>query len=114
MDLFKDLLWENILKGAVERMLSRYPILGWGPVSWFVTFLIGEFADALYLILKEWFDLEAIAIKKRDLRLAFDRAGVECKIIARSHGIESPEFRKARDEHKADLSKFVRRTKPAA
>ena len=77
-------------------------------MNWLITWAVGEFADEIYAGLKEWFNLQDLAIKKHEVRVAFDRASVECKIVARNYGITSVQFRKVRDEHKVSLSRFVR------
>jgi hypothetical protein len=107
-DLFKALIWDNLVKAAVGRLFAAVPILAWGPIGYVITWVATHFADKLYDSVKMAIALEAIAIRNEAHRRAYDRASVALKIIAQDKGINSPEFREARDANKRALAEFVR------
>lgn len=53
-------------------------------------------------------DLEAITLVNAEHKRDYDKASVVLKIIAIDKGIDSDEFKKARDNAKIALSKYVR------
>jgi hypothetical protein len=107
MDLFKDLVFDTLVKAALQRLFSLVPLLGWGPLGMVISFYLTKFADLLYSGVKEFVEVESIPIKNEALRKEFDRASVKLKIIAGGKGIDSPEFREARNADKENLLKLV-------
>ena len=77
--LFKDLLWDNLIKLALSNLFAAVPFLGWGPVGWFVTYIVTKYSDQFYAVMEMHFDLQAIAFKNEELRLAYDSASVKLK-----------------------------------
>lgn len=106
-DLFKDLVWDLLVKAALSKLFAAIPWLGWGPVGILVGWIVGMLADYLYDAVKMTIDLQVIAFKNEQHRREYDKAGVTLKLIARDKGIDSPEFKAARDENKKSLSRFV-------
>lgn len=66
------------------------------------------FTDRFYTVAREVWDVESIIYNNEELERAYTGAALKLKIIARDKGIESEEYRSAREKHKQDLSKFVR------
>ncbi len=112
MNPFQELLWSTLINAALKGLFALLPALGWGPVGYIVTWVVGYFSDILFKGLSEVLDLEKIAIKNNELRQAYDRASVTLAILARDKGIDSPEYREARNENKDALSKLVRWADP--
>ena len=106
--LFKSLVWDNLIKAAIKKVFMAVPFLAMGPLGKITVYLLTKFADKLYDVLHEQIDLQVIVFKNYRLRKEFDRASVKLKIIAKSKGIESNEFKDARELHKKRLSDFVR------
>jgi hypothetical protein len=107
-DLFKDLVWDNLVDAALGALFTALPILKIWPIGPIINSVVRLFADKLFAALQLAIDLQIIAFVNGEHRRAFDDASVKLKIIASSHGIESEEFKKARKEHRDALSKFVR------
>lgn len=107
-DLFKQLVWENITKAALNKLFAAIPALSWGPIGYFVTWFWGKLADYVYEEVKLYVNLEYIVFKNKILEKEFNLASVKLKIIARESGIDSEAFRSARDENKKALSNLVR------
>lgn len=72
-------------------------------VSWVVMHFAEKLFEATNLVIQ----LETIVLRNESHRKAFDNAAVKLKILARDKGVDSEEFRKARDEHKRALSELV-------
>jgi len=107
-DTFKDLVWDAMVRVALQALFSAVPWLGWGPIGVVVGWIVGMVANYLYSSVKMAIDLNAIALKNEEHRRAYDDAGVKLKLIAKDKGIDSPEFRAARDDHKKRLAAFVK------
>lgn len=107
-DLFKDLVWDNLVKAALGRLFAAFPLLGWGPIGFVIGWVATRLAEELYKVTEEFIDLKLIVLRKQSHRQAFDHAGVVLKIVALDKGIDSPEFKNEREKHKLALSKFGR------
>lgn len=107
MDLFKDLVYDNLVKAAIERLFLAAPFLAWGPFGVIVTHYLTKFANLLYEVTKTFVIVESIPIKNEALRKEYDRASVKLKIIAGEKGINSTEFKEARNADKENLLKLV-------
>jgi uncharacterized protein (DUF2342 family) len=108
VDVFKDLVWGAMVAAAKSALFAAVPWLAWGPLGVFLGWVIGMAADYLYDAVKMAIDLKLIVFKNEEHRKAFDAASVKLKIIAGGKGIDSPEFKEAREEHKKRLAEFVR------
>ena len=107
-DIFKDLVWNALVKLAISKLFAAVPWLGWGPIGVIVGWIAGMLAEQLYDAMRMAVDLQLIAFKNDKLRKAFDGASVTLKIIAKDKGITSPEFQEARKAHREVLATFVR------
>lgn len=108
LDTFKELVWGSLVKAALGKLFAALPLLGWGPIGWAITWIVERYSNELYQLAKEFLKLEAIALRNEAAERAYNTASVKLKLIARSNGIESEEFRKARDEDKKALDNLVR------
>jgi hypothetical protein len=107
-DIFKELVWDVLVKAAIGQLFAALPFLAWGPIGIVVSWALTLFANKLYEGVKEFVNLQAIVLRNEAHQRAYDRASVSLKIIAQQKGIESPEFKNAREDHKKKLSEFVR------
>lgn len=107
-DLFKALVWNNLIKAALARLFLAVPFLGWGPIGVVVSWVVTKIADKLYDELEMIVNLQAIALKNEIHQREFDRASMKLHIIAREKGTASSEFKNAREHAKESLSQFVR------
>lgn len=106
--LFKDLVFDNVVKIAIERLFLKVPLLAWGPLGYFIALGLTKFADVLFEVLDEMVDLKGIALNKLNLRDKYVEAAVKLNLIAQEKGIESEEFKKARIEDMEKFSQFIR------
>lgn len=107
-DLFKALVWDNLVKVGIQRLFLAAPWLGWGPVGWVASFIITHFADMLYETVKLEIELELIVIRNEAFRREYDAASTALKQISQDKGPDSDEFKAARKTHSEALSRFVR------
>ena len=107
-NLFKDLLWDALVEKAIASLFKLFPILGWGPIGAIASLVIKHFATQLYKALSLVVKLELITMRNNKLHRQYTKAAVDLRRVALQSGLESPQFRKARDEHKKYLSDFVR------
>lgn len=107
LDIFKELLWDSILKAALAKLLAKSVILSWGPVAALITWVVTSFSDDLYVLIKTLITIELIVYRNKQLQVAYGNSANNLKNVALSKGIDSAEFRKARDENKNHLSAFV-------
>lgn len=108
MDIFKSLVWDTLIEAAVVYLHAAFPWTAIPPISWIIDTVIDIFADAVYKVCKEVWDVESIVLRNEEHRAAYEKAQVTLKIIAKDNGIESEEFKNAREKSKADLSRFIR------
>lgn len=108
-DVFKELVWGPLVKAALALLFKAVPFLGWGPVGLAVGLIVNLLADKLYDVLKMTIDLHAIALKNAAMHRAYVAASLDLRRIAQdpTKGVDSEDFRRAREEHKKRLSEFV-------
>ena len=107
-DIVHDLVWTAIIKLVTERLFSMIPFLAWGPLGILTSFVVGKLMEWAYEAMKLAVDLQVIRFNNEAHQRAFDTASVTLKIIARDKGINSLEFKEARDAHKKALAIFVK------
>jgi hypothetical protein len=103
--LFKDLLWDNAVDACLVLLFADQPWMNLPPVKWIVTTITHKATDALFSSFKLFVDLKAISIINDRARDEFTKEALRLKSIAKTKGIDSPEFRKAREDAKAALAK---------
>lgn len=108
MQLFKDLIWDNVIEAALIELFVAFPFLNFWPVNMAIRYIVMEFADIIFAGVHELVDVTVIKLKNEQLQTEFDRSAVKLKIIARGAGIDSEEFKNARVENKDHLRKYIR------
>lgn len=106
--LFKDLIFDNVVKIAIQRLLLKVPLLAWGPIGYFVTIGLTRFAEVLFEVMDEMLDLKGIALNKYNLRDKYLESALTLNQIAIEKGINSEEFKKARQNDMDKFSRFIR------
>lgn len=116
MDLFKSLVWDILVDAALKQLFAAVPLLGWGPIGYVISWAVRYFGDQVYVMIKDFVNLELIAYRNIQFGKAYAAASVNLKMIAGQKGIESQEFKDARIENKkamANVVKFELARKPA-
>ncbi len=107
-EIFKHLIWDNVVKAVLARLFALIPLLGWGPIGYVVTFFVTKYSDLLYEAVKMFFAIEKIYLTNESLQRNFDNSSVKLKIFARDYGIESKEFLEERENEKRLFSTFIK------
>lgn len=105
--LFKRLVWDPMIVSATAALFAAAPWLATWPLGPIVRSLILRFTDKLYALLDKVVDLQVIVLVNAAHRAEYERASVKLKLLAKDKGIDSPEFKEARDAAKVSLAKFV-------
>lgn len=107
MKLFKDLVLDQLVKAAIQRLFLAIPFLGWGPLGWMVTFIINKFVDFLYDELEIYIEIKKIIFKNNKLKKAFNQESIKLKVFAENFGKDSEEFKNAKENSKKVFSDFI-------
>lgn len=105
--ILKDVIWAALVKLATARLIAALPFLGWGPMGWITGAIVGIVGAAVYDAMAEAFKLEMIEFKNEKFQREYDTAAVKLKIVAKNHGIDSPEFKAERKKNVEALSKLI-------
>ncbi len=107
IDTFKELVWDALIKAALQRLFDKFAFLAWGPIGVVVEYFVLKYADELYAALKEYLVLELIAFKNTQLHAKYVTAAINLRTMAHTYGVNSNEFKEARDADKKALANFV-------
>lgn len=107
-DLFKDLVWDTLVKAALQRLFLLVPFLSWGPLGTIITWLALKYADELYAAVALYIDVETIAFRNQEFGQTFASAEINLKQVAGKSGIDSQEFQNARTTEKQALSNVIK------
>lgn len=102
-EIFKSIAWEPIVSVVLKQFFMRFPILGFGPIQWIISTIVFKFTDELYEAVKVFINVEVIVFRNDNFRIAFERKSVELKLVARSFGVDSEQFKEARKGFREDL-----------
>lgn len=107
-DIFKSLIFDTLVKIAIEKIIALAPWLSFGPISFVVSTVVTMIANKLYEVLKEVVNLELIILKNDAHQRAFISAAIQLKSVATKYGPDSMEFTEYREKHKKALSDLIR------
>ena len=108
VDAVKELIWSVYVKKAMGQIFIAVPFLGWPPFALLINHLILTFSDYLYESLKAFLSEEMILFKNKQAQEQFSKSALILNQIAKSKGIDSQEFREARNENKKLLENLIR------
>jgi hypothetical protein len=97
--LFKSLVWDNL----VAALMVQVPALKFWPLSAIALFI----TDKLYSLIQLGIDVGAISLLDAQAASEFSRQEVELQILATEKGMDSPEFKKAKQDAKTALAQFL-------
>lgn len=106
--IFKQLIWDQLIAALIKRLFAEIPFLAWGPVGIIVKWLIMTLGDKIFEAVKLQIQLEAIVLRNAAHQKAFEQAATNLRIIAVDRGVDSEEFKNAREAHKKALAAFIR------
>lgn len=83
-DFFKVLVFDILVKAAIQRLFIMVPFLGWGPIGIVVGFLVQKLADIAYDEGKEMIQMNMIKFKNEIHQNAFDKEFIKLKHIEKT------------------------------
>lgn len=98
-DLFKTLIWDSFVESEINSIL--------GPIAWLLGPIVKMFTNGLYESIKTLIDVTLLPFINDEHKKAYDKASIELKVIAHDKGIDSPEYKDARNDAKIALSNFT-------
>ena len=108
MDPFKTLVWDNLIRAALGKLIAAFPVFGFPVIGWFVKFIAVKLTDLLYGTMKEWIDFKKIAITNLNLEHEYDRAAMKLRLMRAQRGPDSPEYIAAVKEEEDAFSNLVK------
>jgi hypothetical protein len=99
---------DALLLVGLNALFTAVPWLSKWPLGPFIRKMVEFLSEKLFAAIRLVIDLRVIKFINDKNQAAFDRSVVTLKAIARGYGIESEEFKKARENAKANFADFVR------
>ncbi len=106
-NIYKNLVWDNILLAAETLLYGYVPFLNVPPLNWIINTCLQKFWDQLFKIQKLLIDVSVIKFKDAIHQNAFDQASLKLKIVSVEGGFGSAEYQEALKNEKAAFSKFI-------
>lgn len=113
LDTFKILIWDVYVEVAIAALVAAVPLTGFfaplaGALAKILGIVIRYVTDKLYELLSQGVNFGTIILLNKSHHANFVKASDQLRSSFDKNGMDSPEFKKDRDEHKAALLKFVR------
>lgn len=105
--IFRDLVWRPMIKAGEVWIEGNVPILAFPGIKQISEELVEQLADWTFEQIRMFIDIAAIKLVSSAHQSAYDQASLELRIIAINKGIDSQEFKNARDKALEDLSRFT-------
>lgn len=105
--IFKSLVWDTALTAGETALIAQVPFLGLPIVRTITHWMVTSVSNWIYSALVLFVDVEAIKLVNAIHQAEYDSASEQLKIIAIDKGINSDDFKKARDDAKVALSRFT-------
>lgn len=107
-DAFKFLVWDSLIKLAISELLKRVAFLSWGPVAFFITWLITKFSDVFYELFSDMIEIQVLILKNENIHKEFAEASLDLKRVAIARGVDSVEYKEVRSARIKKMENFVR------
>jgi hypothetical protein len=106
-NIFKNLVWDNIIALETKALLAQAPYLNIWPLNEIISSILSMVGNKVFDTIKLSIDLESITLMNKIYQAEFTNTSLRLKILAHDKGIDSPEFKEARENAKKILSKFI-------
>lgn len=107
MNDFLSLAWDRLAQLAFTALVTKIPILGFGPFGVIVKYIINKFADELYFALKEKIAIDKIEMQNDELNAEFKNSSAKLKLIGLKYGLDSKEYADAIQIFKTNLDRLI-------
>lgn len=105
--IFKDLVWDPMIRAGEWWIEGEVPLLDAPVIKQADEALINTIFDAIYQGIIKIIDIESIKMTSAARQTAYDASSIRLMVVASDSGIDSEEYRKARDEELVELAKFT-------
>lgn len=106
-DLFKTLVWDNAINAFLTWLFTAAPWLNIWPLKPIVAGVTNLILNKFYGFMVLFADLKAAKIINENHRRSFEKASVVLALIARDKGIESEEYKNARNDAKEHFKSLI-------
>lgn len=106
-DIFKHLVWDPVVESGMVYLFAQAPFLDAPIIGTINRAVIKKVSGWFFLQIRLFIDITGVRLINNEYQTAFEKASVVLKIIAHDKGIDSNEFKAARENAKAALSKFT-------
>ncbi len=106
--IFKDLIWNPIIKAGEVALAVHVPFLALPVIKQLDEYLIENLTDWVFKQVVLFIDISAIQLVNEVHQHEYEKLSIGLKIIAHDKGVDSNEFKDARERAKLALSKFTR------
>lgn len=107
LNIFKQMVWDILAKKAIAKVMSLLALNAAGPFGAIIYKILSKVAEKAYVWVAKEIRIETIKVTNEIHQSQFERAQLKLKLIARTSGIDSEEFKKARKEENEKLEKVV-------
>lgn len=107
IDTVKDIIWDNLIDAALTALFVKYSWLAWGPLKWFVTYIVEKFTDEFYVFASTFLNLKAIALRNKKDQEKYTESSVRLYLLAREYGVKSKQYLEYKDAAKADFKETI-------
>lgn len=105
--IFKALVWEPLVQAGMIYAETQAPFLAAPVIKQVFELSVRTFADKAFAAIVMIVDVQAIRLLSDAHQRAYDEASLRLMVLAVDYGIESPEFKKERENAKVALSQFT-------
>lgn len=105
--MFKDLIWDPGIRAGQISLEGELPFFALPGIKQIEEGVIRELSDWVFYQFVLSVDLAAIKLVNHEHQSAYDSASEHLSIVAIEKGIDSDEFKKAREDAKIALSRFT-------
>ena len=107
-DVFKLVVWDNLRAFAIRSLFAGVPWLKVWPLGPIIKWLAGSISDTVFETIKLNIDLAALKFMDSNTERHFNDSIVKLKLIERDYGVESKEYKEARDDARKIFAAFIR------
>lgn len=106
--IFKSVIWDTTLRVSLTAFYIKVPFLGLPVIRNVFEFFVFMLSDFMFEGMRLVTDVTAIKIVNEVHRKAYEKSVVTLTIVANSNGVESDEYKKARDNAATHFAQFIR------
>lgn len=107
LDLFKSLVYDQLVTAAIGEMIVAVPFLGCPVIRQLFTAAVDWIADRLYDVTEKFIDTQTIILINDEQKAAYQAASINLALIAHDKGQDSQEFKDAHAKELITLKSLI-------